>query len=124
MVARLRIPLELYLLATLLVVTLCVRNVNWWLEVVQVEEASAGDIGALPDGNTLRIASLGFERLVADLFWIRTVYYVGDPVASKANWPAAERLTRLATDIDPGFDSAYVVMASVLSGLAHDPDAA
>ena len=80
--------------------------------------------GALPDGDVLRVLSLGFERAVADLFWVRTVYYVGDEHASAANWPAAERLANLVTDIDPRFDTAYVVMASVLSGLRRDPDAA
>jgi len=61
---------------------------------------------------------------VAVLFWVRTVIYVGDEVVSKAKWPAAERLANLVVDIDPLFDSAYVVMASVLSGLQNDSDAA
>jgi tetratricopeptide (TPR) repeat protein len=52
------------------------------------------------------------------------VYYVGDPDDSKANWPAAEALSDLVTDVDPHFDSAYVLMSSVLGGLRHDHDAA
>jgi tetratricopeptide (TPR) repeat protein len=70
------------------------------------------------------VLSLGFERLVADLYWIRTTYYIGDEASADHDWPAAERLARLVTDVDPHFDSAYVVMASVLNGMRKDPDAA
>jgi hypothetical protein len=125
MVERLkRVRFELFLAASLVMVGWCVNATNHGLEVHPIARPSDGDVGALPDGKTLRVASLGFERLVADLFWIRTVSYVGDEVASDHLWPGAERLAMLVTDIDPHFDSAYVVMASVLNGLRKDPDAA
>lgn len=120
----LRLRLEPFLLCCLLLTVWAVHGTNRWLEQQRIERAADGDVGALPDGKVLRVASLGFERSVADLFWIRTVYYVGDNVASHAGWPAAERLANLVTDVDPGFDSVYVLMASVLNGLRKDPDAA
>ncbi len=83
-----------------------------------------GSVGPLPNGKALRTLSLGFERLVADLFWVRTIYYVGDDVAAAANYPDAARLAHLVTDIDPYFSSVYVLMNSVLSGLRMDPDSA
>jgi len=125
MVGRLsRIPLEAMLLPCVLLAAWAVHGTNLRLEARSVARAPDGEVGVLPDGNALRVFSLGFERAVADLFWIRTVYYIGDEHASNANWPAAERLANLVTDIDPYFDTAYVVMASVLSGLRKDPDAA
>lgn len=125
MVGRLiRIPLEAWLLAGVLVAGWAVYTTNLRLEAHIVERTPDGDVGVLPDGKVLNVLSLGFERAIADLFWIRTVYYVGDEHASNARWPGAERLAQLVTDIDPHFDSAYVVMASVLSGLRSDPDAA
>ncbi|HTO05828.1 MAG TPA: hypothetical protein VMR86_02125 [Myxococcota bacterium] len=117
-------PTEALLLPFALCVALAVNGTNHWLEARSVETHADGDVGVLPDGHAVNVLSLGFERLVADLFWIRTVNYVGDEVASAAHWPAAERLANLVTDTDPHFDSAYVVMASVLNGLKHDPDAA
>jgi len=119
-----RAPLELLLVPLLLVAGLGIRTTNHWLEGRQVERVADGNVGVLPDGHVMNVLSLGFERLVADLFWIRTTYYLGDEVASKAGWPAAERLANLVTDTDPHFDSAYVTMSSVLNGLQHDPDAA
>ena len=125
MVGRLiRIPLEGFLLPCVLIAAWAVHGTNQRLEARSVERAPDGEVGVLPDGKVLRVLSLGYERAVADLFWIRTAYYVGDEHASRADWPAAERLANLVTDIDPYFDSAYVVMASVLSGLRKDPDAA
>jgi hypothetical protein len=119
-----RIRFELVLIASLVLAGASIYGTNRWLEARTVEHAVSGDIGVLPDGNIVRVLSLGFERLVADLFWIRTVYYVGDEASSRTGWPSAERLADLVTDIDPHFDSAYVLMASVLNGLRRDPDAA
>jgi len=120
----LRLRFEVLLLGCLLLAGWAVHGTNRWLEARQVERVEDGNIGILPDGAVLRVLSLGFERVVADLFWIRTVHYVGDEVSSAADWPAAERLAQLVTDIDPHFDPVYVLMASVLSGLKKDPDAA
>jgi hypothetical protein len=108
----------------LLAAGVCVHRVNLGLERWTEARAVAGDVGALPNGKALRVGSLGFERLVADLFWFRTVYYVGDPRTGNAGYPAAEGLAHLVTDIDPHFASVYVLMNSVLSGLRMDADAA
>jgi hypothetical protein len=124
LLARFRIPLEVLLLPWLLLAAWASYESNRWLEARKIELVADGNVGVLPDGYTTRVLSLGFERLVADLFWIRTVYYVGDPVSSGAKWPGAERLANLVTDIDPTYDSVYVIMASVLGGLRSDPDAA
>ncbi len=119
-----RIPLEAVLLVCVLFAGFAVRATNQALEARSIESAPNGEVGVLPDGQVLHVLSLGFERVVADLFWIRTIYYIGDENASVAKWPAAERLSDLVTDVDPHFDSAYVVMASVLGQLRSDPDAA
>ncbi|HXK25852.1 MAG TPA: hypothetical protein VMS55_24500 [Myxococcota bacterium] len=119
-----RLALESVLIPSLLLAGWAIHQSNRWLEARTVERAADGTVGVLPDGGVVRVLSLGFERLAADLFYIRTIYYVGDEVSSKAGWPDAERLANLVVDTDPHFDSAYVVMASVLNGLRKDPDAA
>jgi tetratricopeptide (TPR) repeat protein len=121
---RFRMPIEAVLVPLLLLAVWGTHQVNRELEVGRIEDVSDGRVGVLPDGNVVRVISLGFERLIADLFWIRTVYYIGDEHAMNAGWPDAERLAHLVVDTDPGFDSAYVVMGSVLNGLRTDPDAA
>jgi tetratricopeptide (TPR) repeat protein len=125
MVARsLRMPLEAVLFPLVLITAWALYGTSHWLEARRIERVADGSVGVLPDGNAVRVLSLGFERAVADLFWVRTVYYIGDESASAAKWPGAERLANLVTDTDPHFDSAYVLMASVLGTLRGDPDAA
>lgn len=95
---------------------------NQRLERAALQRELVGDVGVLPDGPTLRVLSLGFERLVADLFWLRTVYYLGDPASESAGYPAAPRLAELVTDIDPYFTSVYALMSGVLSVLRQAPE--
>jgi hypothetical protein len=119
-----RFAVEAVLLPCALLAGWASYRANVWIQQRVVERAADGDVGPLPNGRVLNVVSLGFERAVADLCWIRSVYYVGDEAAAKVRWPAAERLANLVTDVDPHFDTAYVVMSSVLSGMRSDSDAA
>ena len=116
--------IDAVLIATLVAVMLGVYASNRWLEGQSAEGPAAWQLGPLPDGKLLRVASLGFERLVADLFWLRTVYYVGDEEVTQAGYPDAPRLAELVTDIDPYFVTAYILMNSVLSVLMNEPEQA
>ena len=101
-----------------------VHQANRALEARVHDRRPAGDVGPLPDGKALRVLSLGFDRLIADLFWLRTVYYMGDERSDAAGYPAAARLANLVTDIDPYFRTVYVVMSGAVGALQGDPDAA
>jgi tetratricopeptide (TPR) repeat protein len=115
---------ELLLAGALAVCALAAHQTNRVLERYGPMLRDPAHIGPLPDGRVLRVLSLGFERIVADLFWLRTVYYIGDEQVHKAGYPDAARLARLVTDIDPGFTSAYVHLNSVLTVLRPEPEAA
>ncbi|MGH7341135.1 MAG: hypothetical protein ACREKH_11645, partial [Candidatus Rokuibacteriota bacterium] len=115
---------DLALTLLLVVLALCAHGVNLRLESFERAALPPGHVGPLPDGRALRVLSLGFERVVADAFWLRTVYYIGDEEVHAAGFPDAHRLAALVTDVDPYFTSAYVIMQSVLGVLRHDPDAA
>jgi hypothetical protein len=111
-----------------LIVALCalggaVHRVNVELESTVAVQSTAGPT-VFPNGKALRVLSLGFDRLVADLFWLRTVYYVGDEQYSAAGYPAADALADLVTDIDPSFTTVYVVMSGAIGYLKGDPDGA
>jgi tetratricopeptide (TPR) repeat protein len=98
--------------------------VNQRLEGSREAAKATGDVGPLPDGKALRVLSLGFDRVVADLFWVRTVYYIGDDQSDAVGYPEAARLADFVTDIDPGFRTVYVVMSGAITVLQGDPDAA
>ncbi len=119
-----RVPVELVFVLVLLAGGWGLHGANLRLETFEQEQIETGEVGPLPDGKLLRVAALGFERLIADLYWIRTVFYVGSEAARESNYPSAEALAHLITDVDPHFDSVYVLMASVIAGLRYDIDAA
>jgi tetratricopeptide (TPR) repeat protein len=124
MPAKLRVPLDAILIFCMALLGAAVYRTNSALDVYALEQKAAGDVGALPDGATVRVLSLGFDRFIADLFWLRTIYYVGDEHSMQAGYPAVDRLANLVTDIDPEFRIAYVVMSGAIGGLKGDPDAA
>jgi len=121
---RRRIVSQLGLVALAACLIAAIVPVNRALDARAPQTQSNGDLGPLPDGRSLRILSLGFERVLADLFWIRTVYYMGDERSYQAGYPAADRLAQLVTDIDPEFRTVYVLMGSGLSVLQGNPDGA
>jgi hypothetical protein len=115
---------QLPLLALLCLLGWAIHRTNVALESQIHETRQPGDVGLLPDGRLLRVLSLGFDRFVADLFWLRTVNYIGTESSMKTGYPAAARLAELVTDIDPHFKTAYSVTNVVLTVLSHQPEPA
>jgi hypothetical protein len=74
----------------------------------------------LPNGKLLRIASFGQRLLLADLYWLKTVAYIGESVlAPGRGLDALYPLGEIVTDLDPRYGYAYQVVGSNLSGPAH-----
>ena len=115
---------ELALAAGLFLVAGGVHATNLQLEKRQTVRAYDGTLGPLPDGKALRVIALGFDRLLADLFWLRTVNYLGDERNAEFGYPALAELGDLVTDIDPKFKTAYSVLNVTLNMLANDVDSA
>lgn len=115
---------QLALCGLLLALGAGVHAANQELELYDVEVRAPGYIGRLPDGKALRVLSLGFDRLIADLYWLRTANYMGNHESHEAGYPEAERLAELVTDIDPTFRAPYVLMSGALIALCGKADAA
>lgn len=78
----------------------------------------------LPDGRVVRVASLGQRQLLSDLYWLKTVQYMGEMSLSGGDWRALHPLADITTDLDPRHGYAYQVAGSNLGGLAHRYDEA
>jgi tetratricopeptide (TPR) repeat protein len=70
----------------------------------------------LQSGATLKKASVGFDGLLADLYWIRTVLYFGGKLEAQRatsdrldlhRMPQLEPLLRIVTELDPHHIAAY-----------------
>ncbi len=91
-----------------------------WLEPEAARIGRIRDPSWLPRGDRVRQASFGQRLTLADLYWLRTVQYVGESVlAPDRGWAALYPLADIVTDLDPRFGYAYQVAGSNLSGLAH-----
>ncbi len=61
----------------------------------------------LPSEQVLKLASLGYRRMAADLLWVKTLMYFGEELAGprRQTWLAAH--ARRVVTLDPSFELAY-----------------
>ncbi|HSF19190.1 MAG TPA: hypothetical protein VLK65_26925 [Vicinamibacteria bacterium] len=71
----------------------------------------------IESGETFKKMTLGFENLIADLYWLRTVQYYGGKRLQVTNkdYALLEPLLRITTDLDPDFKIAYTYGSTFLS---------
>lgn len=83
------------------------------------------DVAFVPSAGALRWLSLGHPTLAANLTWLRTVQYVGEPRADERGWDRLRPLVELVTDLDPKHGYAYQVGGNFLAseGLIADSNA-
>ncbi len=77
----------------------------------------------LPRVEVLRPLLLGVHPLVADLYWLRTIQYFGEHIATDRRFPHLYRLTDYVTSLDPHFVDAYEVGGLFLSMAGQYPEA-
>lgn len=90
---------------------------------VRLQEVEV-ELTYLPSAKVLKPASLGFEHLVADLFWIQTIQYFGKHVTSDGQFPKLYQLVDLVTSLDPQFVEAYRLGGLFLTYFAREVDQA
>ncbi|HSN91635.1 MAG TPA: tetratricopeptide repeat protein [Anaeromyxobacteraceae bacterium] len=77
------------------------------------------DVAVVPPAPVLRFLSLGHPTLAANLYWLRTVQYVGEPRANRRGWERLLPLADLVTDLDPGHGYAYQVAGIILGSVGR-----
>lgn len=79
----------------------------------------------LPTPAAARLASLGFDQVVADYFWLQFITYIGNTEErTKDDCALAETYLRLITELDPNFIEPYWFVAFVLGGDRNDSESA
>jgi hypothetical protein len=61
----------------------------------------------LPDAEYLKIASLGYRELIADLLWIQSIQVMGEKKVSESSGRWLYRALDIITTLDPKFVRAY-----------------
>ncbi len=61
----------------------------------------------LPSAEVARLCSLGYERLLADLYWLGFIQYMGELPNPAMKYEQAYQYVDLITSLDPHFSPAY-----------------
>jgi len=69
----------------------------------------------IPSGEFLKPFTIGFEQLIADYFWIKTIGYFGEHIMSDRNYPWLYHILDLVTTLDPQFIWPYYFGGITLS---------
>jgi hypothetical protein len=69
----------------------------------------------IPSGEFLKPFTIGFEQLIADYFWIKTIGYFGEHLMSDRNYPWLYHMLDLVTTLDPHFIWPYYFGGITLS---------
>lgn len=68
---------------------------------------STGVIAISPSGKFLKPLALGYDQVVADLLWMKTISYFGGHFMSDKQYPWLAHMLNLIIDLDPRFDFPY-----------------
>ena len=104
----------------LLLLSLAILSTGAFLSFKRIDAMKAGlrEEGRgiyIPSSQFLRPAVLGYDAMVADLYWLKSVQYIGDRYWFKKRYPQIYPLLDLVTDMDPKFEYAYEVGGIILS---------
>lgn len=108
-------PLSLTVMVTLL-------GLQLYLTPWQEAEKKLEQMRYLPNGEYLRIASLGYRELLADMLWIQAIQVMGEKKVSDSNGQWLYRVLDSITTIDPQFVRAYEAGGLALTTLVVLPE--
>lgn len=113
-----RISLVALLLAVLLLAVAVIPLHRWALATgqVSVEEKT----WFLPPPTALKVASIGFHGMAADLVWLLTIQYFGTHFETDHQFPELRRLLDTVAALDPHFVDAYSLGGLFLIYFARD----
>jgi hypothetical protein len=76
----------------------------------------------LPDARLLRPLVLGWDGVLADVLWFRTISYFGARYETERTYPWLARMCDLVTDLDPRAEHVYRFAGLILPWEAHEVD--
>jgi len=85
------------------------------LDHMEIKRKSMESYMYVPSGKFLKHFTLGFDQLIADYFWIKTISYFGDHLMSDRKYPWLYHILDLVTTLDPHFVWPYYFGGIILS---------
>jgi|LakMenE01Jun11ns_1017448.scaffolds.fasta_scaffold9609492_2 hypothetical protein len=81
---------------------------------------SPRQVNILPSAQFVKTVSLGFDDVLADMYWLAFIQYLG----SNSQYPEAEKYLQIVVALDPHFVKAYYFAAFVIGSEQHEPEVA
>jgi hypothetical protein len=99
-----------------------------WVTGTRLDEtattvARADEPVYLPRAEYLRPMSLGWQNVLADILWFRTISYFGEHYRSDRTYPWLAEMCDLVTDLDPRAEHVYRFAGFILPWEANQADA-
>lgn len=82
----------------------------------------AAGVVYLPDARLLRPLVLGYDNVLANLLWFRTISYFGGHFETDRAYPWLARMCDLVTDLDPRAEHVYRFAGLILPWEANEVD--
>src|SRR3990170_7095555 len=112
-----------YLIPVLLVpIVLSIYMTQTYIERHKGIEQRIEKVMFLPKGEYLKPAVIGYEQLVGDIIWLRTIQVIGDKVVTPKGYDWVYHAMDVVTTLDPKFAYAYQFGGVTLSELGNRPD--
>jgi tetratricopeptide (TPR) repeat protein len=84
-----------------------------------IPEERPYDVPVVPRAGTVRWLFPSHPTLAANLYWLRTVQYIGEQRSDGRGWERLLPLAELVTDLDPKHGYAYQVTSTMLSAVGR-----
>ena len=98
------------------IVLLCaVFTIQVRLDTMDLRHQSMEFYMYIPSGKFLKHFTLGFDQLIADYFWVKTISYFGDHVMADRQYPWLYHMLDLVTTLDPLCQWPYFFGGIILS---------
>jgi len=92
------------------------------LDRIPERHDAAAELVYLPDARLLRPLVLGYDNVLANLIWFRTISYFGEHYQGDHVYPWLARMCDLVTDLDPRAEHVYRFAGLVLPWDAGEVD--
>jgi hypothetical protein len=79
---------------------------------------------ALPDAKLMKYATIGFDQVAADYYWITAIQYFANDFWRNQNYPQWRELADLILTLDPKWEKIYILLALVLGDIMGKPEQA
>lgn len=104
------------------VLALSIYIVQRQLSIYKGMEKKIEGFAALPKGEYLKAAVMGYEQLTADIIWLQVVQVIGDKTVTPDGYEWIYHALDVVTTLDPKFDYAYQLGGVALSVLGKAPE--